>query len=356
MTWGRLFNKSVTDSTDFTGLKDQRMKISQKSAKSVESVVFLIQAVVSFLMAVIMGLSAVITNIQGFSIHDGPGIRTVVFFKGCPLNCAWCANPECLSGKPQMGFIESLCAECGKCLEVCAQNAIRRTKGAHRIDYSLCAACGSCRDQCFYGALVRYGESMTLAEVWDAVRRDKIFYDESGGGVTVSGGEPLLHPEFVRELFKLCRGEQINTCVETCGYVDAKALLEVLPVTDYFLFDLKLMDPDAHRKHTGKSNRKILKNAALLIERGANVLFRMPLIPGISDSIENIDATARFLTRLGTNAAKLEIMPFHRMGKNKYTALNMPYNMEELGAADDEQVEAARRAYAQRGIDCSISR
>jgi pyruvate formate lyase activating enzyme len=307
-------------------------------------------------MCAFMEKSAIITNIQGFSIHDGPGIRTVVFFKGCPLSCQWCANPECLSGKPQMGFIPNLCADCGKCLDVCKNNAIQRTEGEHRIDYSRCKSCGNCRDQCYYGALVRYGESMTLAEVWDAVRRDKMFYDESGGGVTVSGGEPLLQPVFVRELFELCRQERIDTCVETCGYVDPEALLETIPVTDHFLFDLKQMDSDEHRKHTGQSNSKILKNAELLIGHGADVLFRQPLIPGVNNSTENIEAIARFLTSLGKNAARLQIMPFHRMGQSKYRALNMLYTMEGVGAADDEQVEAARKAYIQCGIDCSVSR
>jgi pyruvate formate lyase activating enzyme len=298
----------------------------------------------------------IIANIQAFSIHDGPGIRTVVFFKGCPLSCQWCANPECLSAKPQIGFIENLCADCGKCLDACTNNAIRHTEGEHRIDYSRCRSCGNCRDQCYCGALIQYGESMTLAEVWDVVRRDKMFYDESGGGVTVSGGEPLLHPAFVRKLFELSRQERIDTCVETCGWVDPEALLEIIPVTDHFLFDLKQMDPEVHKKRTGRSNGKILKNAALLIERGANVLFRQPLIPAFNNSIENIEATARFLSSLGKDAARLQIMPFHRMGRSKYSALNMPYNMEGFGAADDEQVEAARKAYIQYGIDCSISR
>jgi pyruvate formate lyase activating enzyme len=300
--------------------------------------------------------SAIITNIQGFSIHDGPGIRTVIFFKGCPLSCRWCSNPECVSGKLQLGFMETLCQGCGKCLEVCVNNAIRRTEGEHRIDYACCKACGNCKDQCYSGALVRYGESMTVAEAWDAARRDKIFYDESGGGVTVSGGEPLLHPSFVRELFELSRQEQIDTCVETCGCVDSEAFLEVIPVTDHFLFDLKLMDPEAHREHTGQSNDRILKNAALLIEHGVDVLFRQPLVPGINNSIENIEATARFLTSLGRNAARLQIMPFHRMGQSKYKALNMRYTMDGLGAAEDEQVDAAQKAYVQRGIDCSVSR
>jgi pyruvate formate lyase activating enzyme len=300
--------------------------------------------------------NAIVTNIQGFSIHDGPGIRTVVFFKGCPLSCQWCANPECLSAKPQIGFIERLCAACGKCLEACTNDAVRRAKGEHRIDYSRCTACGNCRDQCYYGALVRYGESMTLADVWDAVRRDKMFYADSGGGVTVSGGEPLLWAGFVRELFALSRQEQIDTCVETCGMADPEALLELIPVTDHFLFDLKHMNADVHRKYTGQSNEQILRNAALVVRHRADIIFRQPFIPGVNDTTENIEATARFLTGLGENAVRLQIMPYHGMGKNKYRALNLPYTMDEIGAADDGHLEEIRRAYVQRGIDCTISR
>jgi pyruvate formate lyase activating enzyme len=300
--------------------------------------------------------SAIITNIQGFSIHDGPGIRTVVFFKGCPLSCQWCANPECLSVKPQMGFMQTLCADCGKCLDACTNNAIQRIEGTHRIDYSRCESCGSCVDHCYCGALVRYGESMTVGEVWDAVRRDKMFYVNSGGGVTVSGGEPLLWATFVRGLFELSRQEQIDTCVETCGCVDPEALLEVIPVTDHFLFDLKHMDSGIHREYTGQPNDQILRNAALVADRGADVIFRQPLIPGVNDSMRNIEATARFLTSLGENATRLQIMPYHRMGRSKYKALNMRYAMDGLGAADDERLEAARKAYVQRGIECTISR
>ncbi len=306
-------------------------------------------------METIRPRSAIITNIQGFSIHDGPGIRTVVFFKGCPLACRWCANPECLSVNPQMGFIETLCEHCGTCLEVCTNGAIRRAGGEHRIDYSRCKFCGHCKDHCSYGALVRYGESMMVAEVWDAVRRDKMFYDTSGGGVTVSGGEPLIWAKFVRELFDLCRQERIDTCIETCGFAEPEVFLEVLPVTDHFLFDLKLMDPDAHRKFTGQSNAQILKNAALLLENGADVLFRQPLVPGVNDSIENIKATARFLISLGNNATRLQLMPYHRMGVAKYKALDLPYTLEGLGAAEDALVEAVQRAYAGHGINCTIS-
>jgi pyruvate formate lyase activating enzyme len=183
-----------------------------------------------------------------------------------------------------------------------------------------------------------------------------MFYDESGGGVTVSGGEPLLQPAFVRELFELSRREKIDTCVETCGCIDPEALLEVIPVTDHFLFDLKLIDPESHREHTGQSNGQILKNARMLAEKDTDVLFRQPLVPGINSSTENIEATARFLTGLGRKAARLQIMPFHRMGQSKYKALNMLYTMDGLGAADDELVEDARKLYTECGIDCSISR
>jgi pyruvate formate lyase activating enzyme len=307
-------------------------------------------------MEVVSTRSAIITNIQGFSIHDGPGIRTVVFFKGCPLSCQWCANPECLSGKPQMGFIKTLCADCGKCQDVCRNSAMRHGENEHRFDYSRCASCGDCRDHCYYGALVRYGESMTVAEVWDAIRRDKMFYDNSGGGITVSGGEPLLWSKFIRELFELCRRETIDTCMETCGLADPKALLDVIPVTDHFLFDLKHMDSDIHKKHTGQPNGQILKNAALVLEHGADVIFRQPLIPGINDSLMNIEVTAGLLTGLGKSAARLQIMPYHRMGQSKYKALNMPCIMEKLGMADDAQVEAVKKAYIDRGIHCTISR
>jgi len=300
--------------------------------------------------------SALITNIQGYSIHDGPGIRTVVFFKGCPLSCRWCANPECISGKSQVGFNEILCKGCGKCIEACPNNAISLDKDKHRIDYSSCDACGKCVDNCSYGALVKYGTLMTVGEVWDEVKRDKIFYETSGGGVTVSGGEPLLQPGFVRELFELCRNEQIGTCVETCGSVKSDAFMEVLPVTDLFLFDLKHVDSNLHREYTGHYNEKILKNAALLMEEGADVIFRQPLIPGINDSEINIEAASKFLKSLGEKALRLELMPFHRMGKDKYKALAMEYFMGDLDIMTNEDLETIKKAYTDRGIDCTISR
>ena len=211
-------------------------------------------------------------------------------------------------------------------------------------------------DHCAYGALVRYGEPKTVAEVWDAVRRDKMFYDSSGGGVTASGGEPLLRARFVRELFELCRRDQINTCIETCGLADPQAFLDVIPVTDHFLFDLKHMDSDTHHRFTGQPNGRILENAALLMKQGVDIIFRQPVVPGINDSVENIEATALFLLSLGKSDIRLELMPYHRMGWSKYRALDMEYPMDGTDAAEDDMVESVKRAYLDRSIRCTVSR
>ena len=303
-----------------------------------------------------VGETAVITNIQGFSLHDGPGIRTVVFFKGCPLACRWCANPECISGSPQTGFLQTLCARCGRCLDVCPNGAIRREEHVHRIDYSRCQACGICVERCGYGALVRYGEIMTVDEVWDAVRRDRMFYDSSGGGVTVSGGEPLLKAKFVRELFTRCKEDGIDTCVETCGFAGRESFIEIMTVTDHFLFDLKHIDAAAHQAHTGQPNEHILANSAFLMKHGANILFRKPLIPGVNDNPENIAATAAFLADIGASDVGFELMPYHRMGHGKYRALDIKYPMETVESCSDDTAEAARASYEAKGVRCTVSR
>ena len=302
-----------------------------------------------------MAEPALITNIQGYSIHDGPGIRTVVFLKGCPLRCRWCANPENLENRLQVGFLSNLCQHCGRCAKRCPRGAILPDPD-RRIDRDKCDSCGACVDGCFYGALVRYGERMTVAEVFDKVRRDKMFYETSGGGVTVSGGEPLTHAEFVAELFALCRGEDINTCVETCGCVPQSAFEKVLPLTDTFYFDLKLMDTSAHRTYTGLGNEQILANARFLADSGANILFRQPLIPGVNSTEENVRATAEFIRSLGRPDLALQLMPYHRMGTAKYAALDQPYTLEALEIMHGEEVEAVRALYESCGVSCSISR
>ena len=302
-----------------------------------------------------MGTSALIANIQGYSIHDGPGIRTVVFLKGCPLRCRWCANPENLEDRVRVGFLANLCKHCARCAGACPRGAILPDEDK-RIDRTRCDECGLCVDACFYGALVRYGKEMTSAEVFDKVRRDKMFYDTSGGGVTVSGGEPLTHADFVAELFTLCRGEGIHTCVETCGCVPRSAFEKVLPLTDVFYFDLKLMDGGLHRAYTGQGNENILANARFLAERGAKLLFRQPLIPGVNSPEENVRATAAFIRGLGREDLALQIIPYHRMGTSKYAALDIPYTLEDMKPMAAEDVEAVRALYEACGVPCTVSR
>ena len=299
-------------------------------------------------------MKAVVTNIQGFSIHDGPGIRTVVFLKGCSLRCKWCANPEGISPEVQIGFIENLCIGCGKCFEACPAQALQTGK-QHRVDYDKCTRCGRCVEVCTSKALGQYGTELSPEEAFDAVRRDKMFFDTSGGGVTVSGGEPLLQAAYVKRLFELCKADDINTCVETSGFIPASNLLEVLPVTDYLLFDLKHMDPALHRGYTGLWNDLILKNAELASANGADILFRMPLIPGVNDDPANLTATAAFIKRL-PGKHSLQLMPFHRLGDGKYRALNLDNPMRDTPTMTAEQVEAVRQIVASCGVTCSISK
>lgn len=302
-----------------------------------------------------MGSSALIANIQGYSIHDGPGIRTVVFLKGCPLRCRWCANPENLLDRVRVGFLANLCQHCARCAKVCPQGAIL-PDADRRIDREKCDECAKCVEACFYGALVRYGKGMTAEEVFDQVRRDKIFYDSSGGGVTVSGGEPLTHADFVAELFALCRGEGIHTCVETCGCVPQAAFEKVLSLTDTFYFDLKLMDSEMHREYTGQGNDQILSNARFLAEKGADILFRQPLIPGVNSPEENVKATAAFIRSLGREDLALQLIPYHRMGTSKYAALDIPYTLEDMKPMAAEEVEAVRALYESFGVPCTVSK
>jgi pyruvate formate lyase activating enzyme len=298
-----------------------------------------------------------VTNIQGYSIHDGPGIRTVVFLKGCDLQCQWCSNPECISPHPEVGFFKTLCTKCGLCAEVCPAGALVYEAGKlPSIMRKKCTGCGVCCSVCSYKALVLYGKSMDAEEIYAAVIRDKMFYQASGGGVTVSGGEALLQPQLVCDLFEQCRGAGIHTCIETSGYAAESALKIALPYTDYILFDLKHQNSDKHQRCTGKPNGLILSNAKIVAESGIETLFRMPLIPGINDDLQNVKETADFLHGLGENALRIELMPYHRLGKGKYESLDKEYLLPDVLSPEPEHVELVKKAFEDKEITCKVSR
>jgi len=297
-----------------------------------------------------------VTDIQGFSIHDGPGIRTVVFLKGCSLGCRWCSNPECISGASEIGLFRNLCTSCGACDEVCPDGALSFTVGSPpAIDRGLCTGCGACVAVCSYKALVQYGTRMTVDEVFDVVCRDAMFYEASGGGVTVSGGEPLLQPAFVSTLLRKCRDAGIHTCVETSGCAPEPAVRRVLPYADCWLFDLKLYDPARHSEHTGRTNETILTNAAIIAGSEVDVLFRMPIIPGMTDDPRNLEEIAGFVKRLGGTTNHIELMPYHRLAEGKYRSLDRPYPLSGVGPLTAEDLAGVQKVFAGHGLECTIS-
>jgi pyruvate formate lyase activating enzyme len=304
-----------------------------------------------------MFMTSLVTNIQGYSIHDGPGIRTVVFLKGCGLECQWCSNPECISHLPEIGFIKNLCTKCDKCAEVCPHGALDlQVDEFPRIDRARCNGCGECSSACSYKALILYGKEMNAEEIFDVVNRDKLFYEASGGGVTVSGGEALLQPQLVCELFKKCRQAGIHSCIETSGYAAKSALKQVLPYTDYILYDLKYINSEKHRQYTGKPNELILSNAKMAASSDKEVLFRMPLIPGINDDEQNINETANFLRGLGNKALHIELMSYHRLGKGKYESLDRRYPLTDVLSPESVHLESIKKAFESNGVVCSVSK
>ena len=297
-------------------------------------------------------VKGLVFNIQRYSIQDGPGIRTTVFLKGCPLRCLWCSNPESQNPRPEIAHRDSVCDGCGRCVEVCPLHAISLAGKTITIDRALCTNCGECVEACAPGALKMFGEEMSAAQVFREVKRDVDFFRESGGGVTVSGGEPLSQPDFVAALFNLCREDGIHTCIETCGLASAAALEKVLKYTSLVLFDIKLTDPTAHRQWTGQPNDKILRNLGIVIKKGIPVIIRVPLIPGVNDSEEELEKIAALAASL--KARRVDLLPYHKFGMGKYQQLDRKYSLEALNTQPDAQVQKARQLVASFGLDCEV--
>jgi len=288
--------------------------------------------------------SGLVTNIQRFSIHDGPGIRTTVFLKGCNLRCFWCHNPETLALRPELQFYPDRCIGCGACLEAWPHGAHVLLDGQRAFRRDLCQGCGTCAETCYAQALVLVGKRMTVDEVLAEVLRDLPFYETSGGGVTLSGGEPLLQPQFTRALLQACKAAGVHTTVQTCAATSWAHLRSILAWVDLFLIDIKVLDPVAHRQCTGQSNRRILENIRRLAETSTPLVFRIPVIPGVNDRPETIAEIARFVSTLRTPALTVELVPFHRLATDKYRSLGWTYQAAELCPLSTEAMDQLRAA------------
>ena len=278
----------------------------------------------------------IITNIQVYSLHDGPGVRTIVFLKGCSLRCEWCCNPECLRPDIEVEFYDSKCIRCGACLEVCERTAINpdlELKSRFKINKTLCNECGDCVEVCSSGALSFVGEVVSVDEVLERVKKDRYFYLISKGGLTISGGEPLYQFKFTHELLKRAYEENIDTTIETCGYAPWKYYEQILPYLNLVLYDVKHMDPVKHKQGTGVSNKLILSNLTKLSKSGVPIVIRLPLIPQFNLDQDNIIKTAEFISSL-ENVMEVNLMPFHQLGKDKYRRLCREYSFKHLKALD----------------------
>lgn len=295
-----------------------------------------------------------VSNIQRFSVHDGPGIRTIVFFLGCPLQCQWCQNPENLRPQPQLTYNWGDCIGCGRCLDVCPQDAIYMDKkGRIQTDRNRCEACGRCVEVCFPGARSICGKAYTVADCFREILKDKVFYNNTGGGVTLSGGEPTMYPDFASRLLELCQEERIYTAIETCGHASWKSLEKIARFTDLFLYDIKAIDPKKHRQWTGVDNRLILSNARRLAKMKKEMIIRVPLIPGVNDDEEEFKRIAEFVKSLET-VKTMHVLPFHHIGKSKYETLDMDYAVSELKEPEAEKIEKCQRIGEQYGLRVDI--
>jgi pyruvate formate lyase activating enzyme len=292
-------------------------------------------------------MSGRIFNIQRYSIHDGFGIRTLVFLKGCPLACQWCANPESQKSSPELGFIAAKCVggdtcEC-PCVEACPEGAAALDeKDKPVIDRSGCNNCGACAEACYYGALQLVGRDMDIDEVMAEVEKDRAFYRRSGGGVTIGGGEPLVQFEFTTELLKAAQERYLHTAIETCGHAPWSHFEIVLRHVDLLQIDLKHMDPEKHKSLTGKTNELIIENLkrVLSVKEPEDVIIRIPVIPGCNDSVENIRQSATFVADLGFK--QIELIPYHRLGVSKYSQYGMFYPLGEVEPAPQTEIRALR--------------
>jgi glycyl-radical enzyme activating protein len=310
-----------------------------------------------------MSEAGIVFNIQRFSVHDGPGIRTTVFLKGCSLRCFWCHNPEGIRPQPEIQFFPERCIGCGECVAACPQGVHAMQNGQRAFERKRCQACGKCAESCYANALELTGRQMSVERVMDEVLRDAAFYKNSGGGVTLSGGEPVLQRDFSLALLRRCQEEGVHTAIETAANCRWDDLALLLSVSDLVMMDIKHMDPRRHREVTGVSNERILANALKLMQADKPVIFRIPVVPTVNDTPEEIGAIAAFVRHLvdlrleSSNGASrsadlpfLELLPFHRLAADKYRSLGLDYRASELKGPPKEKMAELVEVIGAQGI------
>ena len=292
-----------------------------------------------------------IINIQKFSVHDGDGIRTTIFFKGCMLNCWWCHNPESQSFTPELLYNAERCTGCTRCMEVCPQHGIRMVNGQFLADRSKCDACGTCADACLNNAREVCGRTYTIKELIREIEKDQMFYEESGGGVTLSGGESMLQdPEYMEQLCRQLHRKGFNIAVDTCGFAPWSTYERVLPYVHTFLYDVKLIEPERHKKYMGQDNALILENLKKLSVAGANINLRIPLITPVNTSDQDIQDIISFLKENDIRIVKTNLLPYHNTGNHKYEKLGEEYKGINFERPSDERLEQIRQQFIGAGF------
>ncbi len=285
----------------------------------------------------------ILFNVQQFSTEDGPGIRTTAFFKGCPLRCAWCHNPEGMDVHPDLVWYETRCIAAQDCLRVCPEQALELTPQGMRIDRQRCTLCAKCGAACPAAALEIIGQEWNAADLLEVLLKDQVFYETSGGGVTLSGGEPLLQYDFLSELLPLCKRHNLHVALDTCGAVGWQVYEHILPWVDLVLYDLKVMDGRAHRRSTGLDNALIIENARRIAQRGVPMWIRAPIIPGHTDQAQNIAAIGQFIRGELGGVQRWDLLAYTNLGKPKYHRLDRAYSLEDIPLLDSSEMEAVHR-------------
>lgn len=298
-------------------------------------------------------IEARIFNIQRFSTEDGPGIRTTVFFKGCPLNCSWCHNPEGISKEFEIVWQESRCIGCDDCLLNCPNGAVKRTPSGLETDRTKCDACGKCVDVCPTNARERIGRMISVDDLLGEVEKDRVFYETSGGGVTVSGGEPCMQAAFIEKFLKVCQHAKLQTALDTSGCCSSEVMEKMAAHADMILYDLKLYDSQRHKRLTGVSNELIIKNLHLLAAAGKCIWIRIPIIPGCTDDKENIEGIDRILHPL-KSIERIDLLGYHKLAEDKYRRLNRPYPMIGAESPSNEMMLQCLEILRANGMERDI--